>query len=777
MIKKDKEYCCDIIIPVYNAYNELKECIDSLFTHTGGIRFRLIIINDKSPESEIEEYLQSLKAQKNPNLVILRNEQNLGFVKTVNLGMKYSSNDVVLLNSDTVLTSNWLKKIYDCAYSQENIATVTPLTNNGEICSVPNFCKDNELPEGFTVDSFAAFVERISIRQYPVVPTGVGFCMFIKRKVLNEIGIFDEVAFGKGYGEENDFCCRAVEHGYIHVIADNVFIYHKGEMSFKESKKRLIEKNLKILGDRYPYYHKNVHEFILRNPMESIHKNIFMLMDYYKFEAKNILYILHNDFEKPLNHPIGGTEFHVKDLLDNNNDIHIHTFVLISTRKRLILKRQISGQWEEYLFELNSSLEVNTFSNREYKEILERIILTFNINLIHIHHLMRHTFDCINIGNEYNIPVFITLHDYYLICPKVNLLDEEFNYCIDTRSDDKCRNCIKSSFGFDTYFLKKWREEVLKILPKFSRIIVPSASAKEIFEREYNLDNITVIEHGMNENKAEVIVRHKKIQDDTFNVAFIGGLAPNKGSGVIYNMILNNSESDIRWYLIGEIGDQRLNLMERNDVIKFGMYSRENIKEILQSNKIDMVCILSIWPETYSYTLSEAWIAGLPVVGSGLGAIKERIESTGAGVIVQDFDSKKILRRIYEYRKNVKEQEDINNAIRSITLKNMEQMINEYTELYNQAIVNTTIVSGKNNKVFGYNQIMQRRISQDDNGQAINIAYYQQIERDLSNIYGSLFWKVQVRVRKDFPWLLNLGKKILLFYLRRKKSYPHGKTY
>ena len=134
----------DIIVPIYNAYEFTEECIKSVIKNTDLTVHTLVLINDKSPDEKI---LPMLLKYKNENtdkkIVVLDNEQNMGFVKTVNKGMQYSENDVILLNSDTEVTEGWTEKIQKCAYSNEYIATVTPLTNNGTIASVPNFGIDN----------------------------------------------------------------------------------------------------------------------------------------------------------------------------------------------------------------------------------------------------------------------------------------------------------------------------------------------------------------------------------------------------------------------------------------------------------------------------------------------------------------------------------------------------------------------------------------------------------------------------------------------------------
>ena len=167
----------DIVVPVYNAYEFTEECIKSILRNTDLKKHSLILINDKSPDEKILPMLKKYQQEnQDKNIVVLENEVNLGFVGTVNKGMQYSKNDVILLNSDTEVTKNWIEKISQCAYSNKYIATVTPLTNNGTICSVPNFGIDNELPEGITLEEYAEMIEKISANRYPELTTGNGFC-------------------------------------------------------------------------------------------------------------------------------------------------------------------------------------------------------------------------------------------------------------------------------------------------------------------------------------------------------------------------------------------------------------------------------------------------------------------------------------------------------------------------------------------------------------------------------------------------------------------------
>src|SRR5204862_200632 len=212
----------DIIIPNYGAADELRDCIASVAAHTDLETHRVILAMDGPQE------LPSL-----PAWTILRNERRIAFAASLNRGIAESTPDVVLLNSDTIVTPRWIEKLIDAAYSHEDIGTVTPLSNNATLCSVPRAFEENLIPD---IASFAERVERVSMRSYPRIPTGVGFCLYIRRALLDDIGLFDAKRFADGYGEENEFCLRALDRGWLHIADDATFIYHPGHRSFGDSR-------------------------------------------------------------------------------------------------------------------------------------------------------------------------------------------------------------------------------------------------------------------------------------------------------------------------------------------------------------------------------------------------------------------------------------------------------------------------------------------------------------------------------------------------------------
>ncbi|HEX7191750.1 MAG TPA: glycosyltransferase family 2 protein, partial [Thermoanaerobaculia bacterium] len=258
----------DVIIPVYGAPEALAKCLASVAAHTDLARHSVRIIVDGPQEAAVEAVLT-----RHP-FSIVRNEQRVGFTRTANRGMRESKNDVVLLNSDTIVTARWLEKLIEAAYVNGVTGTVTPLSNDATLCSAPRGFERNLIPSGFDVDSFAALVERVSARSYPSIPTGVGFCLYIRRALLDDIGFFDEEHFAGGYGEENDFCMRALARGWLNVADDATFIYHAGHVSFGATRKPKQRIARRALSRAHPHYMATIAAFMKDDSLEPVRARI-----------------------------------------------------------------------------------------------------------------------------------------------------------------------------------------------------------------------------------------------------------------------------------------------------------------------------------------------------------------------------------------------------------------------------------------------------------------------------------------------------------------------
>lgn len=132
----------DVLVPVYRGYSETMRCLYNVLAFEQKTPFRLVVVEDCSPDLRLKTAIQKLCAD---GLLDLHStKENLGFVGACNLGLAlHADRDVILLNSDAEVYNDWLDRLYKAAYRKPNTATVTPFSNNATICSYPHFIKDN----------------------------------------------------------------------------------------------------------------------------------------------------------------------------------------------------------------------------------------------------------------------------------------------------------------------------------------------------------------------------------------------------------------------------------------------------------------------------------------------------------------------------------------------------------------------------------------------------------------------------------------------------------
>lgn len=256
----------DVIVPVYRGLEATMRCLASVMRHPQRQAFELVVVDDATPQPAIAAYLDGLAGD--GRITLLRNEANAGFVRSVNRGMAlHGDRDVVLLNSDTEVANDWLDRLHAAAHAAPDVASATPFSNNATICSYPFEGWKGGVPGTQSLEALDAMVAKANAGRVQDIPTAVGFCMYIRRDALDAVGLFDAERYGRGYGEENDFCMRAAKAGRRHVLAADTYVFHEGSVSFSDERFELMRASAKALVEAHPEYPRLVHDFIRADPV------------------------------------------------------------------------------------------------------------------------------------------------------------------------------------------------------------------------------------------------------------------------------------------------------------------------------------------------------------------------------------------------------------------------------------------------------------------------------------------------------------------------------
>ena len=656
---------CTIIIPVYNSFAETEACLRSVLRSSES-PYRVLVIDDASPDGELREHLPA-DILGHPRLAVVRNQENLGFVKSCNRGMRSAAHDdVILLNSDTEVTAGWLGRLRQAAYSSPRIGTVTPLTNNGELASVPEFFAANQLPAGCSLEEFAVLVQRCSQRQYVEVPTCVGFCVYIKRELLGRIGLFDEERFGRGYGEENDFSCRAQAAGYVDIVDDATYVFHHGQTSFQGDKALLAVEHLGVLEKKHPGYKARINEFARRNPLREIQLRIraAMLRRWSQQAEFSLLHVLHKQpFVEASERLPGGVEYHVADLVRTvPGAAH---WSLWADGSAYCLQAHVPGIEVIYRF-AKTDFDIGQLIDRKL------------FDAIHLHHASAFAYPLLTQALKRHGRYFVSLHDFALCCPNTNLIDNRGRLC----DLGGCEGTCCRAAGEVTAL----RATTAALLHGAAAVFHFSQSTRTHYARCVgDAYRWTLLPHGAT---LPVGGKVRRPQPDwpppgpgqPLKVAFLGGISMIKGAALVEQLAAQRELPDgtpVQWHLAG-LYDGRLH----NNVVDHGRYQREQLPELLAEMAPHLVAILSLCPETYCYTLDEAWACGVPVLVTPQGAPPERVQKYGCGWVLQSLDVPAVVACLQDIVHNWRQYGEVRRRIAGLELGDAVAAGGQYLGVY-----------------------------------------------------------------------------------------------
>lgn len=616
----------DIIVTTRNNKEVVERCLNSVFESIpqNQTPIEIIVSDNASNESNMKSYLEGIKDK----VILNKQSTDVGYIKNVNSAIALHENrDVIILNSDTIVNGDWVDRLRDLAYENgENnrVASVTPLSNNATVNSYPD--PKGSLLSPPLVKVYDGLAKKIIHPQIPLV-TPIGFCTFIRRNALADLGLFDSHAFGRGYGEENDWAMRGNVRNWRHIVGYNTYIGHENSSTFGQEKTKLLESANRVLSTRWQQYFQAIDQWNQNNPLNSVKQ----LLDLYTIESTS-----HHDRTLYITHNLGGgiETFLQNELAHNKNSIILRNNTTTNLAK-------IEFPHEEYFFLPSINLKQ---INLEY---LSRLFKTFRISHINIQSTVSYDYNIpywiMNLSELMGINYSLQIHDYYSICPRIKLTSKEY-YCGEP-DELSCNHCVKTNGSWiGQVDVGVWRDMYHQLLKSAAQVIAPSHDAINRLTKYFPDISIDYKPHEASisiESASPIELQ----ENEPVKVAIIGFIFPEKGSLLVKELseycVKNNI--NLKFIVFGNLVDTRLSFIQPiqgNKCLEIlGNYEEENLPSLLNQHKCHISFFPNLWPETYSYTLSHAFRNGLFPIAFDIGAIAERVKETKFGITIP-FDER-----------------------------------------------------------------------------------------------------------------------------------------
>lgn len=642
----------DLIVPVFRGKGQTQRCLESVLGAPQVLARELVVIDDATPEPELAAYLDHL-AQRSL-ITLVRNDRNLGFVGSVNRGMcLHPDRDVLLLNSDTEVANDWLDRLHRCAYSQPDIGTVTPFSNNATICSYPFEGWPGGVPGTLGLSALDRLFAARNAGRCVDLPTAVGFCMFVRRACIDHVGLFDEDRFGRGYGEENDFSLRAATAGWRNVLAADVFVFHVGSVSFGEERLLLKEGAMESLLDSHPDYLERLGAFSASDPVRPLRDAIDLArMATSTAERQQVR---RERIESVSRTATKLTQLHLTHSWDGGTNRWISDFCKHDRERRNLVFRSVSNvnfaAWRLELidpseaelplmaWDLEQPVRATDAHHLEYLTILAEIVEAFDVRVLLVSSLIGHSLDIFDI----DLPTVVVLHDLYPFCPALfACFDAPCTQC----ATDRLKSCMHrnpyNAFWHNTS-ANDWRglRDVYaeRLRPPRVRIAAPTQS---IWERWTTLypevadKDCRIIPHGICPDASPHVANaslRSRAPGSKLRLVVPGRLLPHKGLD-LFAQALPDLIQHAEVLLLG-CGKFGRPFASTPGVEIVSTYSHQELRHHVEAFRPDAALMLSAVPESFSYTLSEMFALGLPVIATNLGAFAERIEPGRNGLLFE----------------------------------------------------------------------------------------------------------------------------------------------
>lgn len=331
---------------------------------------------------------------------------------------------------------------------------------------------------------------------------------------------------------------------------------------------------------------------------------------------------------------LGGVERHCAELASQLGDLDI--WWCYATAGELVVLAARSPHREVLRFPLLPAQSSDQLFHPGFARAWESLLRLLGVSLVHVHHLMRLPLDVLAVSHRLGVPVVLTVHDYFAVCPQFDLVDWQESYCAGNLGgpESRCDACMATRMGMSQSTLASWRAALTGLLPGVSALVTPCHTAGEVLATCYprGPQRTRFIPHGL--ATPALPVKPARNGARPLVVGFAGRLVIAKGAAVLARIVADPRAVRFRWKVLGQGGFRQewvRALPPGLDIEWLGAYPFGALPGLLVEHEIDLLLFPAIWPETFSFVVHEAFQAGVPVLATDLGAPAERIRESGGG--------------------------------------------------------------------------------------------------------------------------------------------------
>ncbi|MHB8799642.1 MAG: glycosyltransferase [Thermoanaerobaculia bacterium] len=644
-----------IVVPVYGPSPDLERCLESVAACTDLARHRVVVVADGPLEAGPRRVVEAFVAERPAGARLVERPMRGGFPAAANAGIREAAGDVVLLNSDTEVTERWLEKLAESARRRPGVASVTPFSNNATLCSLPRAFAENEIPAGHSVASFARLVEERSERRAPEIPVGVGFCFYLTREALDAVGLLDETAFGAGYGEEVDWCLRASARGYVHVLDDATFVWHRGGGSFGKEAAARARRAERLLARRYPRFLPGLSRWMREDPLAPARERVVRALGPVRGGAagrrtrpaagpRRVAHLVHGWPPRAT----GGTEVFARTLAlfqAELREVAVYARMSAPERGKGEAIELVDGSARVRLV-VNDFLERNPISRNAIHDAglvadFDRFLEETRPDLLHVHHLAGHAATLPEAARRRGIPIVFQLQDWWPLCARVNFLHASGEACSGP-SPLKCAACRPLTnvppAPLASAALHALRAATMRRALRAERYVTGSRFLTRSWAEAGWLPGdaaVEVVPYGLPYARPEAPWREETAGRAAgparpLRFGFVGALMAHKGALVAAEAFRGVPREAARRRRWGDAAAdpayaERVRAAAGDADVSFeGRFAEGEAARVFA--EMDVLIVPSVGLESYGLVVDEAMAHGVPVVASRLGALPERYD-------------------------------------------------------------------------------------------------------------------------------------------------------